>query len=70
MWKLTVLAEMLRVAGEVRIFPLLDVNSERSPYLTPVMEKFADSQPEIRRVDYEFQRGGNEMLSLRAQANS
>ncbi len=57
--------EMLRVAGEVRIFPLLNVNAERSPYLAPVMDEFARFQPEICRVDYEFQRGGDQMLVLR-----
>ena len=57
--------EMLRVAGEVRIFPLLDVNAQASRYLKGVLETFQEFEPEIRTVDYEFQRGGNKMLTLR-----
>jgi hypothetical protein len=57
--------EMLRVAREVRIFPLLDVNARESRYLNGVLEVFQDFQPEIHKVNYEFQRGGNKMLRLR-----
>jgi hypothetical protein len=57
--------EMLRVAREVRIFPLLDVNAQVSRYLTGVTETFREYDPEIRKVNYEFQRGGNKMLMLR-----
>jgi hypothetical protein len=56
--------EMLRVAKEVRIFPLLDVNAKESRYLSGVLENFQDYHPEIRKVNYEFQRGGNQMLVL------
>jgi hypothetical protein len=57
--------EMLRVAKEVRIFPLLDVNAQESRYLAGVLENFQDYHPEIRKVKYEFQRGGNRMLVLK-----
>src|SRR5689334_4404868 len=56
--------EMLRVAREVRIFPLLDVNAQESHYLTGSMETCREYDPEIRKVNYEFQRGGNKMLML------
>lgn len=56
--------EMLRVADEVRIFPLLDVNAQKSSYLSSVLETFGAWRTEIRRVKYEFQRGGNEMLVI------
>jgi hypothetical protein len=56
--------EMLRVAKEVRIFPLLDVNAQESRYLAGVLEVFQEYHPEIRKVNYEFQRGGNQMLVL------
>lgn len=59
------LKEMLRVAKEVRIFPLVDVNSDKSPYLPQVFEEFRSSHPRIQKVDYEFQTGGNEMLVLK-----
>lgn len=54
--------EMLRVANEVRIFPLLDVNAQESRYLQGVLESFQEYKLEIRKVNYEFQRGGNKML--------
>jgi hypothetical protein len=59
------LREMLRVAQEARVFPLVDLNGERSPHLDGILREFAPLDPTIRRVDYEFQIGGNEMLLLR-----
>ncbi|HEX2997693.1 MAG TPA: hypothetical protein VHP14_22915 [Anaerolineales bacterium] len=56
--------EMLRAAHEVRIFPLLDVNARTSCYLSGILEIFREYGPEVREVDYEFQRGGNQMLVL------
>ena len=58
------ISEMLRVANEVRIFPLLDVNAQESRYLQNVLESFQEYKLEIRKVNYEFQRGGNKMLVL------
>lgn len=57
--------EMLRVAREVRIFPLLDMNSNRSSYIDRIIEDFRFHSIEIRMVDYEFQIGGNEVLIVR-----
>jgi len=57
--------EMLRVAREVRIFPLLDVNAQESRYLPGVLETFQNFKPELHHVNYEFQRGGNKLLRLR-----
>jgi hypothetical protein len=62
---LSAIPEMLRVAREVRIFPLLDVNAQESCYLMGVLETFQNYKPEIREVNYEFQRGGNKMLIIR-----
>ncbi|MFA6102574.1 MAG: hypothetical protein WCV67_04355 [Victivallaceae bacterium] len=57
--------EMLRVAGEIRIFPLLDVNGVKSPYVQKILADFKTKTIEIRKVNYEFQRGGNELLIIR-----
>ncbi|MGA2142493.1 MAG: SAM-dependent methyltransferase [Brevinematales bacterium] len=59
--------EMCRVAGEVRIFPLLDVNGIQSPYVDRVMEIFNNESTaaSVERVDYEFQKHGNRMLVIR-----
>lgn len=59
--------EMLRVAYEVRVFPVLTLDGIRSSFLTPVMGSLTKLgfNPELRRVPYEFQKGGNEMLRVR-----
>lgn len=56
--------ELCRVATEVRIFPLLQLGSEPSPYVLPVIEGLgrADHAARVTPVDYEFQCGGNRML--------
>jgi hypothetical protein len=61
------LTEMLRVASEARIFPVLTLAGVKSPYLDAVIEAFRSPhfEAELRRVPYEFQRGGNEMLVVR-----
>lgn len=59
-------AELMRVAREVRIFPLVDLQARPSPHLEVVCAT-ADAagwQHRIDPVDYEFQRGGNRMLRL------
>jgi len=62
--------ELCRVAREVRIFPVLTLNGERSPWLDPIMaeRQQAGYTAELVTVAYEFQRGGNQMLRL--QPNS
>lgn len=61
------LREMLRVAREVRIFPLLDMEGTPSALLAPLTEGLIQDGIEcaIEAVDYEFQKGGNEMWRLR-----
>ena len=59
------ISEMLRVAGEARIFPLLDFNADHSPYVEGILKDFKDKDVEIRKVDYEFQVGGNEALIIK-----
>lgn len=59
--------ELTRVATEVRIFPLVELNGRKSPLLPAVMEAASASElvTEIGPVRYEFQRGANEMLRIR-----
>lgn len=61
---LSAIEEMCRVANEVRIFPLLNMKGRRSRYLDAVVKLFDAT---IERVDYEFQRGGNEMMRVKAR---
>jgi hypothetical protein len=66
---LQALQEMLRVASEVRVFPLLTLDGTVSPYLSLVSEEFASRgfDVQINKVDYEFQRGGNQMLVIKSK---
>jgi ubiquinone/menaquinone biosynthesis C-methylase UbiE len=59
--------ELCRVAGELRIFPLLDLEGERSRHLKPLLASLRNQgfAAEIRPVAYEFQMGGSEMLRVR-----
>lgn len=58
--------EMLRVAAEVRIFPLLTLKSSMSSFVQPLLLDLKSKQyaATVEKVDYEFQRGGNEMLCI------
>jgi len=57
---------MLRVAPEVRIFPLLDLDNHRSVHLDPLRRALEDEGhgSEVVAVEYEFQKGANQMLRL------
>lgn len=68
---LQALEEMLRVAREVRVFPLLTLDGKRSPHLDFVTEHLGKLgfSITVRRVPYEFQRGGNEMLHIERYPN-
>jgi SAM-dependent methyltransferase len=63
---LAAMLEMLRVAREVRVFPLLTLGLARSPYLSPIQRDLTAQGFTIRvkQVPYELQRGGNEMLMV------
>jgi SAM-dependent methyltransferase len=63
---LSAVEEMARVADEVRVFPLLGAYGVSSPHLRPLVGALRDRgyAVEIRRVPYEFLRGGNEVLSV------
>jgi hypothetical protein len=58
--------EMCRIAKEVRIFPLLDVNAEPSPYVEEIIKEFKAQGKNARQeqVGYEFQKNGNQMLKI------
>ncbi len=58
--------ELCRVAKEVRVFPLLDLSASRSPHIDSVCEQLGEHGigTEIEKVNYEFQKGGFEMLRV------
>ena len=59
--------EMCRVAAEVRIFPLVALGSVQSAHVAAVTDRLrlAGHEVRIEKVDYEFQRGGNEMMRVK-----
>jgi hypothetical protein len=60
------LRELCRVAQEVRVFPLLELSGALSRHLSEVVSALeADGcNVSIEPVNYEFQKGGNQMLRL------
>lgn len=61
------ITEMCRVGKEVRVFPLLEVDGKPSRHLQGVLLKLQQNHSlmaEIIKVDYEFQKGGSQMLLL------
>ena len=58
--------EMLRVAREVRIFPLLDLSTAKSQHVEEIIKIFKEKgmQVSIETVDYEFQKGGNQLMKI------
>ncbi len=61
------IAELCRVCGETRVFPLLQLGAIPSPHVEPLSEHFRAEGYELAqiRVPYEFQRGGNLMLRIK-----
>jgi len=60
------ISEMLRICKEVRIFPLLNLDAKKSEVLASIIAHFKpDFEVEIKAVNYEFQKDGNEMLVIK-----
>jgi hypothetical protein len=63
--------ELLRLAHEIRVFPLLDLERQWSPHVNPVQKHLerAGFEVEVVAVQYEFQRAddhaGNRMMRVR-----
>jgi hypothetical protein len=65
---LAAIREMCRVASEARIFPLVTLDGERSPYVEAIIDRLRalGYEASIETVPYEFQRGANQMMRVRA----
>lgn len=64
------LSEIMRVAREARIFPILSLDGVQSPHLESLL-KLANAEGwiyEVQEVDYEFQEGANKMLRIKRNA--
>lgn len=60
------ICELLRVSSEVRIFPLLRLDGKISGHLDAVIQEVSSKgfNVQIQPVDYELQKGGNQMLKI------
>ncbi len=60
------IVEMLRVAKEVRVFPLIDLKGEKSIHIEGVIRELGSLgyETSIVKTAYEFQKGGDEMLRI------
>lgn len=60
------LRELCRVATEVRVFPLVDMMGKPTEYLETIQLALGHEgiTTEVLQVQYEFQKGGNQMLRL------
>ena len=58
--------EMLRVAKEIRIFPIIDLHCEKSEFLEPIVEELKKQcyRVEITKVEYGFYLNGHDMLLI------
>jgi len=62
--------EIIRITSkEIRIFPIVNLKGERSQFVDKLMKdkEFANNKIKIMKVDYEFVKGGNEMLVIKSQ---
>ncbi|RJP57165.1 MAG: SAM-dependent methyltransferase [Candidatus Auribacter fodinae] len=59
--------EILRVARDVRIFPVLELGGKTSRHLNAVIASLKEEgyNIELKSVDYEFQKNGNQMMSVK-----
>ncbi len=60
--------EMLRVANEIRIFPIVDLEGKKSKYIDSIIKELSTLgyKAEIIKTAYEFQKGGFEMLKVKS----
>jgi hypothetical protein len=60
--------ELCRVAREVRVFPLIELGGMPSPHVEPARAHLVSQgfDVTIETVDYEFRRGGNQMMRIAA----
>ena len=60
------MTEMLRVCREIRVFPIVDLDANRSEMVANVIAHFREGYDvEIRGTGYAFQKGENQVLIVR-----
>lgn len=59
------ITEMLRVCKEIRIFPIVDLDANKTDMISDVIHYFSSSyHVEIRETQYEFQKEANKLLII------
>ncbi len=60
------MTEMLRVCKEIRIFPIVDLDADKTVLTEKVIDYFKkDCKVEIVKTEYEFQKGDNKLLIIK-----
>lgn len=60
------ISEMLRVCKEVRIFPIVDLDANKTPLINDVLDYFKNNyNTEIVKTNYEFQKCENKLLIIK-----
>ena len=60
------LTEMLRVCREIRVFPIVDLDANKTDLIKDVIEYLKKAyKVEIVKTDYEFQKGDNKLLVVK-----
>lgn len=60
------ISEMLRVCKEIRIFPVVDLDANKTELISSLISYFkGKNDVEIVKTEYEFQKGDNKMLVIR-----
>lgn len=60
------ISEILRVCKEVRIFPIVDLDANKTDFTKNIINYFENRcHVEIRKTGYEFQRGDNKLLIIK-----
>ncbi len=61
------IVELCRISAEVRIFPLLELGGQPSPFVDGNIKTLREAgfTVSIETVPYEFRRGGNQMMRIR-----
>ncbi|MCM1506121.1 MAG: SAM-dependent methyltransferase [Ruminococcus flavefaciens] len=59
------ITEMLRVCRQIRIFPIVDLDAEKTDLISDVMNYFSKEYSlKLVETNYEFQKGDNKMLII------
>lgn len=60
------ITEMLRVCREIRIFPIVDLDAQKTDLTAAVIDHFREKYSvTIQKTAYEFQKGDNQMLIIK-----